>query len=181
VKYHRKCRADFTHIKALRKLQSEGSSSSVNSHSETPCSSKPPEKRLKRLATDLRQTTYTQQCIFCDKTGKYKKGSRSRETLVQVLDLETDKKLRQTAIQKGDKKIIAVTSRDIVAAKAYYHRSCYLTYTRVRPEVIKNVDEYAKAEKKAYDKLFTFIREDAFLNPRVEAQSFLPTSTMKLA
>src|SRR5436190_12884497 len=70
VKYHRKCRADFTLIKALRKLQSEGSSSSVNSHSETPCSSKPPEKRLKRLATDLRQTTYTQQCIFCDKTGK---------------------------------------------------------------------------------------------------------------
>jgi hypothetical protein len=173
VKYHRDCRANFTNIKALRKLQPEDSSSCVYSDSETPCSSKPPEKRLKRSVPDLRQTTYIHQCIFCDKKSKYKKGSRSREPLVKVLELRTDKKLREIAIERGDKKIIAVTSRDIVAAKACYHKSCYLAYTRTRPEEIKNVDEYTIAEKKAYDKLFIFIREDVFLKPRVESQSFL--------
>jgi hypothetical protein len=173
MKYHRKCRANFTNIKALRKLETESSSSRVSSDNETPCSSLSPKKRLKRSKTDLRQTTYIKQCIFCEKESKYKKGSRSREPLVQVLELGTDKKLREIAIERGDKKVIAVTSRDIVAAEACYHKSCYLAYTRQRPDKIKNIDEYTTAEKLAYNKLYDFIREDVFLNPRVESQTSL--------
>jgi hypothetical protein len=70
VKYHRQCRANFTNIKALRKLQTECSTSRVSSDSET-SSSLPHEKRLKRLKTDVKQTVYIKQCIFCEKENKY--------------------------------------------------------------------------------------------------------------
>ena len=59
--------------------------------------------------------------MFCDKEGKYKKGNRSKEPLLQGFHLNTDNKLCENAIEIQDIKIIAVTSRDIVAAKACYH------------------------------------------------------------
>ncbi len=50
------------------------------------------------------------------------------------MQLRADQTLRECAIRKGDEKIIAATSQDIVVAEAHYHRSCYSNYTRVRPE-----------------------------------------------
>lgn len=162
IRFHRECRANFTNIKALRKLEAEASSShDLSESSESPCSSSQTEKRLKRTFTG-KQIVYTKNCVFCDKESKYKKGSRTRETLTQVVELRTDKKLRQIVIERGDKKIIGITSRDIVAAEACYDKSCYLTYTRLRPDKRKNVDKYIEAEKVAYQKLYSFIREDLF-------------------
>ena len=65
----------------------------------------------------------------CLKRTKYLKGAHTRETLVQAKEIRSDENLRQIAIRKCDENIIAVTSRDIVAAEAWYHRSCY-KYTR---------------------------------------------------
>ena len=41
-----------------------------------------------------------------------------------------DQTLRQIATEKCYERILAITSRDIVAAEAYYHRTCYREYTR---------------------------------------------------
>ena len=53
------------------------------------------------------------------------KGTKTREKLVQEVRLRADQTLRECAIQKADERILAVTSRDIVAAEAHYHISCY--------------------------------------------------------
>ncbi len=37
--------------------------------------------------------------------------------------------------------IMAITSRDIVAAEAHYHTSCYKNYTRVIKKASKDDDE----------------------------------------
>ncbi len=63
-----------------------------------------------------------------------------REKLTKAVQLRVDETLRKFAIQKGDEHIIAVTSRDIVAAEAHYHTSCYKNYTRN----IKNKTESEK-------------------------------------
>ena len=46
--------------------------------------------------------------------------------------LRADETQRKCAILKGDEKILALTSRDIVAAEAHYHCSCYKIYTKVK-------------------------------------------------
>jgi len=58
------------------------------------------------------------------------------------------------AIAKGDEKIMAITTRDIVAAEAHYHRSCYRDYTR--PEKVKT--EVNDAQDDAFKELFEYIR-----------------------
>jgi len=63
-------------------------------------------------------------CIFCEKV-KIVKGSKSCEKLTKAVELRADRTLIDGATQKGDNKIMAITSRDIVAAEAHYHTSCY--------------------------------------------------------
>lgn len=88
------------------------------------CRSKRP---CRRSSSEAR--VYDQICIFCCK-DKYQKGSKSREKLIQAVQLRADQTLRKCATQKGDENILAVTSRDIVAAEAHYHISCYKNYMR---------------------------------------------------
>lgn len=105
---------------------------------ENTCTSKRPSKRYSSEAR-----VYDQICIFCNKM-KCLKGSKSREKLTQAVQLKADQTLRECATQKGDEKILAVTSRDIVAAEAHYHISCYKDYTRIKkkePEYKENDEE----------------------------------------
>ncbi|KAK3738575.1 hypothetical protein QZH41_001183 [Actinostola sp. cb2023] len=98
------------------------------------------------------------QCIFCERP-KY--VNRTLEKLVKATQLRVDQTLRQIATARCDQRILAITSRDIVAAEAHYHRSCYRDYTRPaqqqQPE--KNEPEDA-AEYDAFLDLFRFIRTD---------------------
>ena len=65
-------------------------------------------------------------------------------------------------------------SRELVAAEACYHRTCYRSYTR--PEASSSVnpdmssessdDEYAPLESDAYWMLFDFIRSDLIENEK---------------
>jgi len=60
-------------------------------------------------------------CIFCppEKSAKYVKGTRTREPLVQCVELQTDAKIHgEVAIKRNDTKVLALTSRDLVAAEA---------------------------------------------------------------
>ena len=38
--------------------------------------------------------------------------------------------IRKSAMEKKDSRILAIASREIVAGKACYHRTCYKGYTR---------------------------------------------------
>ena len=89
--------------------------------------------------------------------------NRIREKLVKASQLRVDHKLRQIAVAKRDKKILAITSRDIVAAEARYHRSCYRDYTRPQQKCHEEQGVSGKANHAEYDAftdLFRYIRTD---------------------
>ena len=94
-------------------------------HGEVGCGSSAKRQLLQRSSSESR--IYDMKCVFCKKI-KYQKKSHTRETLVKASQLRADATLRKIAIVKGDEDIIALTSRDIVAAEAHYHRSCYRSY-----------------------------------------------------
>ena len=78
------------------------------------------------------------------------------------IDLRSDKTIRETANAKNDTKMLALVSRDIVAAEACYHRSCYRDYTRPAKSTFTSSkssldDEYAQVESSAYEMLFDYI------------------------
>ena len=75
-------------------------------------------------------------------------------------------------VEKQDNRILAVTSRDIVAAEAHYHNSCYGNYTRkaVKPQEFRRTSRnesentFDKAESEAYADLFMFITNEMLPN-----------------
>ena len=114
-------------------------------------------------------TTYERVCIFCDQTRKYIKGKDTREHVLQCIDLRSDKTIRENTNAKNDTKMLALVSRDIVAAEACYHRSCYRDYTRPAKISSKSSvdDEYVQVESSAYEMLLDYIRTDILNNPRL--------------
>lgn len=63
-----------------------------------------------------------------------------------------------------------MTSRDVVAAEAHYHHSCYKNYTRMKmnhePEGDRG-DGDVTVEKEAYANLFEYIRTDIIPNKKI--------------
>ena len=101
--------------------------------------------------------------------------------------------MRECAIQKADERILAVTSRDIVAAEAHYHISCYKKYTVKVTANKKKADDgedtYQIVEKQAFANLFEFIRTDVIPNKRIvsvtsltsKLESFMLSGEVKFA
>ena len=171
VMYHRKCRILFTMKQELEKLSR---AKCDEENRENPMEI---QKRITRQAPSNNRT-YGQICIFCEKVSKYQKSSKTRDPLIKCCDLRADDSIRKSAIAKGDSRIIGVLSREIVAAKAWYHRSCYRDYTRPEKksststsaeskESDDNEDNYGDIESRGYEKLFYFIRFDLLENPRL--------------
>ena len=115
-------------------------------------------------------------CIFCQKTTKFLRGQKSRESLIQCRELRADSSIRKAAVQKMDGRMLAIVSRDLVAAEGHYHRSC------MRQEKVcssrnyaedSQEGEYEKALSHSYDELFMYIRNELFTNPKVIAMSDL--------
>ena len=75
--YHRDCRFSFTHKKALDLLKCEHRETTENEVNE---SEKQRSSQRKTKTNDSR--VYEKICIFCEKSNKYIKNSRTRETLV---------------------------------------------------------------------------------------------------
>jgi hypothetical protein len=158
--YHRQCRAEFTHNKSLASLSKQETSTAEDN---TP---KPRESSRQVRTTHTR--VYDKICIFCQKTTKYMRGSNSREPLKPAVDLRVDTTLRDLATQHLDEQILSITSRDIVAAEAQFHRTCYRAYTR--PQAHKHAPDenpYQEIEKAGLTSLFAHIRDDLFSNPRI--------------
>jgi hypothetical protein len=135
IEYEQKCRSDFVHKKALDKLESEKDEFFDEEATDL--------RRTQRQPTRSLSTVYADKCIFCDKVNKYVKGSHTREKLIQCVDMRADNTIRETAAylvtqprseddRIMDDRILAATSRELVAAEAHYHKSCYKDYTRSR-------------------------------------------------
>ena len=171
--YHRKCRSVFTMKRDLETLKRKADESTTDEAGSTDCTS----KRLCRRSSS-EAGVYVPICIFCSK-DKFQKGSKSREKLTQAVHLRADQTLRVCAIQKGDEKILAVTSRDIVAAEAHYHISCYRNYTRDSTKTSENKEKgnegketgggdlYQEIECEAFTNLLEYIRTDIIPNQKV--------------
>ena len=129
---------------------------------------------------------YNHICLFCS-TTKYLKGSRTRAPLVRCQQLRADNTLREAATRKNDSKVLALLSRELVAAEGHYHRKCYRDYTRPGVQGSGSshmeVDEclhdeefgYEDALQIAQEELFSFIRNDLFTNPDVVPLTELST------
>lgn len=172
--YHRKCRSIFTMKKLLDGILEKEKQSASGSNEK---------KESKREARHVSATcrTYSEECIFCQKTDKYVKGQNKREKVVQCRELRADEKIRSVATKKMDSRILAIVSRDLVAAEGHYHRSCYRLYTK--EDIPKNVSacdecddveaQYDAAVQSSFDELFQFIRVELFANPKVMSMTDL--------
>ena len=163
--YHRKCRSIFTMKKDLERI-SKDEGTSCNSKSSTS------QDRRSSRGPSAKGTTYERICIFCNKESKYGKGKQTREKLIQCSDLRSDQMIRNVATANHDTKILAIVSRELVAAEACYHKSCYRNYTRPVFEEATYIGsaedkEYNLIESKAHQKLFNHIRSNVLENPRL--------------
>ena len=109
------------------------------------------------------------------------KSPKTREKLIQAVQLRTDATLRHCAILNNDARILAITSRDIVAAEAHYHASCYKSYTNIKTKEgdhagdkevenssqVTDMLSYEVAEVEAYVQLFHYIRNEVIPNKEV--------------
>ena len=176
ITYHRKCRSIFTMKRNLDKIRKERIQCNEPELSERISS-------IRELPT--KSTTYKQVCIFCDKVSKYAKGKDVPEKLIQCIDLRADENIRKIALAKNDSKLLAIVSRDLAAAEARYHGTCYRECTRPKPEtgtsstlsLTYQDDEFACTESAAYEKLFDYVWSNVLMTPNLTRLTDL-TQTM---
>ncbi|KAG0728125.1 hypothetical protein GWK47_033150 [Chionoecetes opilio] len=134
------------------------------------------EMRLAGHAIPSTSRTYEAKCRFCQKTNKYAKRQKTREVLVKCRALRADAKIRNAATKTLESRILGIVSRDIVAAEAHYHRSCYRFYTRgetsqqkdaVSADDKEDEDIYEAAVSQSYSELFHYIRMELSGTPKV--------------
>ena len=167
IVYHRSCRSVFTLSRDLNTLKRKATEAEDNEDGPNGSSTKRPSRR-----TSSESRIYDTECIFCGVDKRYKE-TWTREKLVKATQLRVDEKLREVAVKKDDAKIISVTSRDIVAAEAHYHHSCYRHYTRIeqpKHRITEKTDEsevfYQEAQHGAFNDVTQYVRTDIFPNRR---------------
>lgn len=63
-----------------------------------------------------KSVVYDEKCIICEKSSKYMKGQNTREPLIQCSELRAEDWIRKAAVTKLDQRMLAITSRELVAA-----------------------------------------------------------------
>ena len=86
--------------------------------------------------------------------------------MVKATQLRVDKALRNIATEKCDHETMALTSREIVAAGAHYHRSCYRECTRPKKQGLwcDRSDDTQDVEFDVFSDLFEHIRQRYWKN-----------------
>ena len=164
VFYHRKCRSMFTVKRELNSIVAKAKQNEKASLVEESSQ----ERRASIRSNPSTSRVYEKECIFCGKKDKYKKGIK--EGLTQARELRVNDSVRKAAISKQDSRILAILSRDLVAAEGHYHRTCYRHYTNIKEsdkgEESEEDDDsdYVKAESSALSRMFDYIRNDLFKN-----------------
>ena len=89
-------------------------------------------------------------CIFCNKAKRVRKTD-TKEKLLSCAELRADDSIRKANLLRGDQRIAAITTDDLIAKEAKYHKTCYRDYTRANYKVAKdnqtNIDEPFEAVK----------------------------------
>ena len=117
LKYHKTCRSRFTLKRDLNNLQQ---------NDDVPASQK-----VRRTSRDevSHEIVLPKKCIFCDKMDKYLPGTKTREKLVSCETLTADKKIRESAEEKHDERIMKIATDELIAKEVCYHKRCYSAYT----------------------------------------------------
>ena len=130
------------------------------------------------------------RCLFCDKEIKYKK--RKPKKLKKYCEKRVQETIKNAANEINDYSMISLLSTtDLIAAEAMYHRSCYVDYTRNLYNTNQNpcitvavmlTNQKPSSEKNAYQKIelqaFKHIVEECFgiiSEPRIVALMDLKT------
>jgi len=154
VSYHKKCRSLFTMRRELEKISQAAAAAEEIPESNVESGEQRPRRQEPSTS------------IFCEKKTRYKKGTRTRDPLIQCVDLRGDASIRKASIATGDSRIISLASHDLVGAEAWHHSQCYRDYTRPdkaskhsdsESESPSDENNHREIESQAYDKLFEFI------------------------
>lgn len=179
--YHRNCRSKFTMKHLLDAIVEKKKAESDNASMVQPEITPREFQRRTSVIASTSSRVYEPICIFCQ-TTKYIPKTHTRRSLRKCEYLKSDESVRRAASEKNDTRIIALLTRELVAAEGHYHHSCYKDYTRKSSEQIemKQTEEsdgtgpvpdpemqYFAFEKLCYDKLFKFIRDVIFETPKV--------------
>ena len=151
ILYHRKCRSLFTMKKTLDGILAKGESESIevqtdDSENIASLPSTSLSETIRRSCRGDPQSvrTYDDICIFCEKLDKYAKGSKSREGLTKCRELRADDSVRRAATVREDSRVLAIVSRELVAAEAHYHRSCYRILLPCKQGIVKMMQRWQK-------------------------------------
>ena len=170
IKYHRSCRAGFTHKKSLQ-------SSSKSNNAESSLGNQT-RKSTRTVLQGKSSVIEPDHCIFCKKT-KYKPKSKTREKTHSCLEFRSDKKVRDSALLHIKKcspmsevaeQLLAVCTKDLISSEAKYHASCYKLFVKITYS--DKCDENTDAEENQdemmdiYDAVFAFC-ENLMEFPRV--------------
>ena len=60
-----------------------------------------------------------------------KNETEAREPLTLCVEYRATESIKQAAQCKNDYHILSLLSKDLIAAEAHYHQSCYKLYTKV--------------------------------------------------
>ena len=168
IAYHRDCRSRLTFKRDLDSLeQKEEGKIEGEEDDETGLSRAKSESCQIVLAYTNRNVSSVKKTNMLD--------PNSREKLVKVVQIRVDETQRNIATEKCDHKIMALTSREIVAAEAHYHRSCYRVYTRPKQLGLRCdiSDDTQDAEFDVFSDLFEHIRAE------VEKQRVIPMTEVE--
>ena len=107
----------------------------------------------------------------------FERQKKTREALIQCQELRVDARVREVATKKLNQRMLAITSRELVAAEGHYHRSCYCLYTKDSIPTISDVSTsteqdtevnyYQTIEILAFKELLSYIRNELIPNPKV--------------
>ena len=171
LRYHRRCRCIFTMKKQLDSILRNA----VKATSSDDVSAESNNSRKSHRETPSTSRVYDRICIFCKKSSKYVKGQRTREPLIQCVDLRADASIRTSATNRLDQHILPLLSRDLVAAEGHYHKSCYKQYIKEDSTTVGNehveieevLDSFEEAAKQSLEQVVRYIRNEVFPNPRI--------------
>lgn len=147
LKYHKTCRSMFTLKRDLVRCEQE-----VGEENQAYAN----QRSSLRLANQGEGYEWRDcdkllpNCIFCNKAKRVRKTD-TKEKLLSCAELRADDSIRKASLLRGDQRIAAITTDDLIAKEAKYHKTCYRDYTRVNYKVAKdyqtNIDEPFEAVK----------------------------------
>lgn len=133
IHYHRKCYMRFTDKIRVQKAKQRMDRS--NSKGESNCK----QKRLSRSTCRSYASLFPNTCIICEKDHYVYQFDRKRkkENLVLCQTYNASEALFKSATLKADESLLCkIRDVDCIAKELKYHKSCFLSYTRI----LKNKD-----------------------------------------